>query len=96
MKKKIDPPTNITKIPMVNKIFNIIEFDDNLYFIDQELKLIWDTNDIEKMYQIKIQLEYAEYLPTFLKELIIYVRNLNFEKEPNYKYIIDTIRSQIR
>ena len=44
MKKKIDIPTNITKIPMVNKIFNIIELNDNLYFIDQELKLIWDTN----------------------------------------------------
>jgi 4-hydroxyphenylpyruvate dioxygenase-like putative hemolysin len=44
MKKKVETPTNITKIPMVNKIFNIIEVDDNLYFIDQDLKLIWNTN----------------------------------------------------
>jgi serine/threonine protein kinase len=59
-------------------------------------KLSWDTNDIEKMYQIKNEITYNDYLPTFLKELIVYVRNLKFDEEPNYKYIIDTIRSQIR
>ena len=44
MKKKIDIPTNTAKIYVVTKIFNIIELNNNPYFIDQELKLIWDTN----------------------------------------------------
>ena len=44
MKKKIDIPTNTAKIFVVTKIFNIIKLNDNPYFIDQELKLIWDTN----------------------------------------------------
>ena len=56
-------------------------------------KLIWDTNDLEKMYQIKNQIECNQYLhlPAFLKDLLVYVRNLTFEEEPNYKYIIDTL-----
>ena len=44
MKKKVDIPTNTAKIYVVTKIFNIIELNNNPYFIDQELKLIWDTN----------------------------------------------------
>jgi serine/threonine protein kinase len=58
-------------------------------------KLIWDTNDIEKMYQIKNQIECNQYLylPAFLKDLLVYVRKLEFEEEPNYKYIIETLRN---
>ena len=44
MKKKIEQSPNTIKIHVANKIYNIIELNDNLYFIDQELKLIWDTN----------------------------------------------------
>jgi hypothetical protein len=44
MKKKIEQPLNTIKIHVANKIYNIINLNDNLYFIDQELKLIWDTN----------------------------------------------------
>ena len=44
MKKKIDQPEINTKIHVANKIFHIIELNDRIYFIDQELKLIWDIN----------------------------------------------------
>uniref|UniRef100_A0A6C0ITB9 non-specific serine/threonine protein kinase n=1 Tax=viral metagenome TaxID=1070528 RepID=A0A6C0ITB9_9ZZZZ len=61
-------------------------------------KLIWDTNDLQKMTQIKKQFIKLEWKgsenSSFLIDLLVYTRSLSFEEEPNYKYIIETL-SQI-
>jgi serine/threonine protein kinase len=58
-------------------------------------KLIWDKDDIKQILQIKKQLEYNNILPTFLKDLLVYTRNLKFEEEPNYKMIIEILRNEL-
>lgn len=57
-------------------------------------KLIWDINDIEQMIKIKKQLINSN-LPKFFIDLLVYIRNLSFDEEPNYKYIIETLRQQL-
>jgi serine/threonine protein kinase len=55
-------------------------------------KLIWDVNDIGQMIKIKKQIINSN-LPKFFIDLLVYIRNLSFDEEPNYKMIIETLKS---
>jgi len=58
-------------------------------------KLIWDVNNIQEIYKIKKEIVNNKNIPAFLIDLLVYIRNLNFEEEPNYKVIIETLRQQL-
>lgn len=58
-------------------------------------KLIWDVNNIQEIYQIKKEIVNNKNIQSFLIDLLVYIRNLNFEEEPNYRFIIETLRQQL-
>jgi len=53
-------------------------------------KLEWLQNkDINQVYELKCKFENWYLLPYFIKEMIKYIRSIDFAETPNYKYLID-------
>lgn len=72
------------------------DIESCLYIIMELIygKLPWDTNDIHKRYDIKKHIV-TIMTKGFLVDLLVYVRSLNFEDEPDYEYIVSTLQNQI-
>lgn len=73
---------------------------DDLYswiYTLYELKnghLPWEGKKRDEMMQLKLQfssLSYINTLPSELQEIYQYISSLNFEEEPNYDWIVDSI-----
>lgn len=50
--------------------------------------LEWFNKNMEEMIDLKQQLTNKVDLPSFIKELLEYVRNLTFDEKPDYEYIV--------
>ena len=50
-------------------------------------ELHWSTNIVQN----KEQLVTDESVPTFIKDMLTYVRNLGFDQMPNYEYLINIL-----
>jgi len=53
-------------------------------------KLEWFDKDIKDIYELKQNILYNN-VPDFIKNMIIYVRNLSFTETPNYNYLIQLL-----
>jgi len=58
--------------------------------------LEWATNkkNHEEIYLLKSKLLFIEKLPLFIKNMLYYVRNLNFDETPDYEYIINIMKKE--
>ena len=45
--------------------------------------------DLNKVYGLKIAFVKCNILPAFIKEMLIYIRSVDFEETPNYNYLIN-------
>ena len=48
--------------------------------------------DLNKVYGLKIAFINCSILPTFIKEMLIYIRSISFEESPNYNYLINILK----
>ena len=52
-------------------------------------KLEWfDKSNLDTIYDLKRKIIELEYVPEFIKIILLYIRNIKFEETPNYNYII--------
>ena len=56
-------------------------------------KLEWFDKNIEDMAILKEQLTNKSEIPIFLKNMILFVRNIKFDETPDYEYIINLLVS---
>jgi len=55
-------------------------------------KLEWTTCTTNKqIFELKRDLMKKEYVPSFIKSILSYVRDLNFDERPNYDHIINIL-----
>jgi hypothetical protein len=50
--------------------------------------LEWFNKNMEEMIDLKEKLTNKVDLPSFIKKLLEYVRNLTFNEKPDYEYIV--------
>ena len=52
-------------------------------------KLEWfDKSNLDTIYDLKRKIIELDYVPEFIKIILLYIRNIKFEETPNYNYII--------
>ena len=55
-------------------------------------KLVWfDKSNLNDIYKLKEQIILLEEVPSFIKNLLNYVRKMKFDETPDYNYIINII-----
>ena len=55
-------------------------------------KLVWfDKSNLNEIYKLKEQIILLEEVPSFIKNLLNYVRKMKFDETPDYNYIINII-----
>ena len=52
-------------------------------------KLEWFNKKFTDMHLLKYNIINIEEVPVFMKTILCYIRNLNFDETPDYAYIID-------
>ena len=52
-------------------------------------KLEWFNKKLTDMHLLKYNIINIEEVPVFMKKILCYIRNLNFDETPDYAYIID-------
>jgi serine/threonine protein kinase len=53
-------------------------------------------NDLNEVYALKRKIQYDITLPSFLKEIINYIRSIDFEIKPDYEYLISILNLTLR
>jgi hypothetical protein len=48
-------------------------------------------NDLNEVYRLKTAFIKCIFLPAFIKEMLIYIRSIDFEERPNYNYLINIL-----
>ena len=48
----------------------------------------FDKSNLDTIYDLKRKIIELEYVPEFIKIILLYIRNIKFEETPNYNYII--------
>lgn len=60
-------------------------------------KLEWlQHKDLNCIYKLKIKFDNWIILPSFIKEMIKYIRSIEFEDTPNYEYLINILDSTLK
>jgi serine/threonine protein kinase len=70
------------------------DLESCIYIITYMLlgNLEWlQCNDLNKVYGLKVSFVKCNILPAFIKEMLIYIRSIDFEETPNYKYLINIL-----
>jgi serine/threonine protein kinase len=64
-----------------------------LYYLIKK-RLLWENlNNEEEIIIMKSELIYNDNTPNFIKNLLVYIRSLGFEEEPNYEYILNILNN---
>jgi serine/threonine protein kinase len=58
-------------------------------------KLEWGDKDINEIVILKEQLTNNTWFPPFLKNMLLFVRNIKFDETPDYNYLINLLVSTI-
>jgi serine/threonine protein kinase len=55
-------------------------------------RLYWFNTDIEKMVELK---KNVSFIPRFIKNMLVYVRNMTFEERPDYDLLINILKDEM-
>lgn len=60
-----------------------------------EGKLPWENNSIGDIYMLKNRITEMQYIPFYIRKILMYVRSLEFKDDPDYIYIQEILKRSI-